>query len=104
MGGNDPLVDAAVEAGVRVWTPSDIAGELVRLCSSEIRAAASIGPVDADLTGGLDKINLTELREQALADGAFDAAATVRPPRPAEAPVTVNALPSPVRASPARRR
>ena len=99
MGGNDPLVDAAVEAGVRVWTPSDIAGELVRLCSSEIRAAASIGPVDADLTGGLDKINLVELREQALADGAFEAAGDGAAAESADAPVTVNALPSPVRAS-----
>ncbi|MCJ7858881.1 type I polyketide synthase [Corynebacterium kalidii] len=99
MGGNDPLVDAAVDAGVRVWTPSDIAGELVRLCSSEIRAAASIGPVDADLTGGLDKINLTELRDQALADGAFEAAADSGTAAGVDAPVTVNALPSPVRAS-----
>ncbi|MEY8566966.1 fatty acid synthase subunit beta domain-containing protein [Corynebacteriaceae bacterium 7-707] len=98
MGGNDPLVDAAVEAGVRVWTPSDIAGELVRLCSAEIRAAASIGPVDADLTGGLDKINLTELRDKALADGAFDAVADTSAGDAAEAPATVDALPSPVRA------
>ncbi|MGO1949080.1 MAG: beta-ketoacyl synthase N-terminal-like domain-containing protein, partial [Mycobacteriaceae bacterium] len=97
MGGNDPLVDAAVEAGVRVWTPSDISGELVRLCTSEIRAAAGIGPVDADLTGGLDKINLTELREQALAEAA-DAPASA-PAEDAGQPVTVNALPSPVRVS-----
>ncbi|MGO1803431.1 MAG: fatty acid synthase subunit beta domain-containing protein [Candidatus Corynebacterium faecigallinarum] len=101
MGGNDPLVDAAVEAGVRVWTPADISGELVRLCSSEIRAAAAVGPVDADLTGGLDKINLTELREQAIADGAFEQVAAsdaADGAGAAAAPVTVNALPSPVRA------
>jgi fatty acid synthase len=96
MGGNDPLVDAAVEAGVRVWTPADISGELVRLCTSEIRAAAAIGPVDADLTGGLEKINLTELRDETLAEGLGDAAEAAASDE-AEAPVTVNALPSPVR-------
>ncbi|MDN6814945.1 MAG: type I polyketide synthase, partial [Corynebacterium variabile] len=97
MGGNDPLVDAAVEAGVHVWSPAEISGELLKLCSESVRAEALNGPVDADLTGGLDKINLTELRDQAVADGAFATAAAVE--EDAEAPVTVNALPSPVRVS-----
>ncbi|WP_417288397.1 fatty acid synthase subunit beta domain-containing protein [Corynebacterium variabile] len=95
MGGNDPLVDAAVEAGVHVWSPAEISGELLKLCSESVRAEALNGPVDADLTGGLDKINLTELRDQAVADGAFATAAAVE--EDAEVPVTVNALPSPVR-------
>lgn len=94
MGGNDPLVDAAVEAGVHVWTPAEIAGELLALCSDEVRTRALDGPVDADLTGGLGKINLVELREKALADAARDAQDT-GDETPASA--TVDALPSPVR-------
>ncbi|MDN6259759.1 MAG: type I polyketide synthase, partial [Corynebacterium sp.] len=47
----------------------------------------------------LDKINLTELREQAIADGAFDTVAAGADAEATQAPVTVNALPSPVRAA-----
>lgn len=97
MGGNDPLVDAAVEAGVHVWSPAEISGELLALCSESVRAEALSGPVDADLTGGLDRINLVELREQALADGAFTPVAEES--EVGDAPATVNALPSPVRVS-----
>ncbi|WP_297006211.1 type I polyketide synthase [uncultured Corynebacterium sp.] len=96
MGGNDPLVDAAVAAGVHVWSPAEISGELLALCSEDVRAQALAGPVDADLTGGLGRINLTELRDRAVADGVFatDDTAVVED---AGAPATVNALPSPVR-------
>ncbi|AGP31782.1 type I polyketide synthase [Corynebacterium terpenotabidum] len=95
MGGNDPLVDAAIDAGVHVWSPAEISSELLALCSEEVRTQALNGPVDADLTGGLGKINLVELRDQAMAENA--AAASDVDEDATASPVTVNALPSPVR-------
>ena len=37
MGHNDPLVDAVTEAGVRTWSPQEMAAELLELCSAESR-------------------------------------------------------------------
>ncbi len=36
MGHNDPLVDAVTEAGVRTWSPQEMAAELLELCSKEL--------------------------------------------------------------------
>ena len=33
MGGNDPLVDAVDAAGVRTWSPEEMAAELLALCT-----------------------------------------------------------------------
>jgi fatty acid synthase len=99
MGGNDPLVGAATEAGVHVWTPAEIAGELVDLCSAQTREKALTGPVDADLTGGLGAIDLPALREKALADAAATDGTTDAAAASGTAPVTVDALPNPVRVS-----
>ncbi|QPK84233.1 DUF1729 domain-containing protein [Corynebacterium qintianiae] len=53
MGGNDVLVPAAEAAGIRVWSPAEIAVELMGLASEESRAKAAEAPLDLDLTGGL---------------------------------------------------
>ncbi|WP_344766658.1 fatty acid synthase subunit beta domain-containing protein [Aeromicrobium panaciterrae] len=66
MGGNDPLVDAVEAAGVRTWTPDEMAQALLETCTPAARASALIEPLTVDLTGGLGGVNL-DLR--ALAEG-----------------------------------
>ncbi|MDR7086477.1 fatty acid synthase [Aeromicrobium panaciterrae] len=66
MGGNDPLVEAVEAAGVRTWTPDEMAAALLETCTAEARAAAHIEPQTVDLTGGLGGVNL-DMR--ALAEG-----------------------------------
>lgn len=90
MGGNDPLVGAARAAGVTVWSPEDISERLLDLCTAEARKAALDGPLEADLTGGLGEISLTELREKAELPQSEELTANE---------ATLSALPSPVRAS-----
>ncbi|WP_230198278.1 beta-ketoacyl synthase N-terminal-like domain-containing protein [Flaviflexus massiliensis] len=88
MGGNDPLVEAAEKSGIRVWTPAEISSELLALCTPESKTKALEAPLDADLTGGMGKINIAALRDE------------VETPVLAEvedAPATLQALPSPVR-------
>jgi fatty acid synthase len=58
MGHNDPLVDAVTEAGVRTWSPQEMAGELLGLCSADAREQAAAAPIVADLTGGLGEAEL----------------------------------------------
>ncbi len=58
MGHNDPLVDAVTEAGVRTWSPQEMAAELLELCGSESREAAADAPIVKDLTGGLGEADL----------------------------------------------
>ncbi len=58
MGHNDPLVDAVTAAGVRTWSPQEMAAELLALCSPESRAAAAEAPIVTDLTGGLGDVEL----------------------------------------------
>lgn len=53
MGGNDVLIPAAKEAGVRIYTPEEIAAELLALSTHEAREEARTQPLVADLTGGL---------------------------------------------------
>ncbi|MGI9086005.1 MAG: fatty acid synthase subunit beta domain-containing protein [Aeromicrobium sp.] len=53
MGGNDPLVEAVEAAGVRTWTPDDMAEALLESCTQESRASAAEKPLTVDLTGGL---------------------------------------------------
>lgn len=88
MGGNDPLVAAAEKSGIRVWTPSEISGELLSLCSAESKEKALEGPIDADLTGGMGRISIAALRDEA--EIAAPEAAQVQE-------ATLQALPSPVR-------
>ena len=58
MGHNDPLVDAVTEAGVRTWSPQEMAAELLELCSAESRESAADAPIVKDLTGGLGEADL----------------------------------------------
>ena len=58
MGHNDPLVDAVTAAGVRTWSPEEMAAELLALCTDASREAAAVAPVVADLTGGLGGADL----------------------------------------------
>ncbi|HIW95402.1 MAG TPA: DUF1729 domain-containing protein [Candidatus Corynebacterium gallistercoris] len=85
MGGNDALVAAAEEAGVRVWSPADMATELLELCTPAARNRAAEAPLERDLTGGLDGIRLSDLRPR-----HEEEAEVASPP-------TINALPSPRR-------
>ncbi len=73
MGHNDPLVDAVTAAGVRTYSPQEMAGELLALCSDASRDAAAGTPIVADLTGGLGE---ADLDLAALAREARDAAET----------------------------
>lgn len=90
MGGNDPLVGAARRAGITVWTPEEISDRLLELCTPEARKQALAGPLQADLTGGLGDISLTELRDEAELPASEELTANE---------ATLLALPSPVRAS-----
>jgi fatty acid synthase len=79
MGHNDPLVDAVTEAGVRTWSPQEMAAELLELCSTDSRKAAALAPIVSDLTGGLGEADLDlaalarEAREAAEAATTEDA-------------------------------
>ncbi len=85
MGRNDPLVAAVEAEGVRTWSTVEMGEQLVALCSAETRAAAAVEPVEADLTGGLNKVNLREL--QASLPEATEAEESTA--------ATVKALPTP---------
>ncbi|WP_460846154.1 fatty acid synthase subunit beta domain-containing protein [Nocardioides ultimimeridianus] len=73
MGGNDPMVDAAREAGVRVWTPEEMAQALLALCTPEAREQAAQQPLQADFAEGLADVRMRDLAEAAQA--AHDARA-----------------------------
>ena len=67
MGGNDPLVAAVEAAGVRTWSPEEMASALLEQgCTAASREQAAVAPVELDLTGGLGDADL-DLR--ALAQG-----------------------------------
>ena len=44
MGDNDPLVEAVNAAGVRTWSPEEMATELLALCTAEAREKAAESP------------------------------------------------------------
>ncbi|WP_018143474.1 type I polyketide synthase [Alloscardovia criceti] len=69
MGGNDPLVDVVESRGIHTYTTQQMAEELLKLCSKDARAQAQLSPLNVDLTGGLgnEPLNITQLREEALA-------------------------------------
>jgi fatty acid synthase len=66
MGANDPLIEAVEAAGVRTWTPQDMAAALLETCEPAARAAARTEPLTVDLTGGLGS---TKIDMKALAEG-----------------------------------
>ena len=87
MGGNDALVAAVEAAGVRTWTPGEMAAELLDLCTPAARRNAAGQPLHADFAAGLADIDLagltpvTEVPEEDAFDGVtIDAL----PPSPAD--------------------
>ena len=76
MGHNDPLVDAVTEAGVRTWSPAEMAAELLALCDPKTRDRAGSAPVTVDLTGGLGEIDLDLAGLAREAQAAASATAT----------------------------
>lgn len=91
MGGNDPLVKAAEEAGVETYSTQEIAEKLLSQATSAVREQAASAPITVDFTGGLGESDLN-LAEMARAEAAKAANAPV-----VEAPRTVAALPTPYR-------
>jgi fatty acid synthase len=82
MGGNDTLVAAVEAAGVRTWTPDEMAAELLDLCTAAARRAAAERPLHADFAAGLADVDLSGL--------------TALSPVPEDEPfdgVTIDALP-----------
>ncbi|MCW2836162.1 MAG: 3-oxoacyl-ACP synthase, partial [Marmoricola sp.] len=77
MGHNDPLVDAVTQAGVRTWSPQEMAAELLELCRADARRTAAVAPIVADLTGGLGEadLDLAALAREARAAAESAAAA-----------------------------
>ncbi|HJQ06545.1 MAG TPA: acyltransferase domain-containing protein, partial [Nocardioides sp.] len=67
MGGNDPMVDAARAAGVKVWTPEEMAQALLALCTVEAREQAAQQPLQADFAEGLADVRMRDLAEAAQA-------------------------------------
>lgn len=91
MGGNDPLVHAVESAGVKTWSTDEMAAELLALCSPQARADAAKGPLDVDLTGGLNEtVDLSALRADIPAEET-----SVTSTDAVTEPLTVTALPSP---------
>lgn len=78
MGGNDPLVAAVEAAGVRTWSTSEMASELLSACSPAQREQAKTAPVEVDLTGGLGATNLdmAALAKQANAEQKSETTST----------------------------
>ncbi len=76
MGHNDPLVEAVTAAGVRTWSPDEMASELLEQCRPEARKAAAIAPIVTDLTGGLGEADLDLAALGREAREAAEAAAT----------------------------
>lgn len=92
MGGNDRLVPAAQAAGIHVFDTEEMADQLLDLVSAESRQAARENPVEADLTGGLSKVDLPALVARAAAEAA---APQTAPEQPVE---HISALPNMPRA------
>ncbi|MDR1862209.1 MAG: DUF1729 domain-containing protein [Candidatus Ancillula sp.] len=96
MGGNDPMVAAVENKGVRTYSTPEIADELLKLCTPVAREEAKTAPIDADLTGGLgSSIDLVALKKEALASMQANAADKVVATDTAQVVKNV-ALPSPV--------
>ncbi|SKB08465.1 type I polyketide synthase [Aeromicrobium choanae] len=92
MGGNDPLVEAVEAAGVRTWSPAEMAAALLEACTPQARQQATEGPLTFDLTGGLGE---ADLDMKALAAEAGDRVAGRGTSPRIEINSTIPALPAP---------
>ena len=92
MGHNDPVANAAEAAGVRTWSTSEMAEQLLASCDVNARAIAADAPIEVDLTGGLAEagLDLAALAKEAADTAAVDEIIE-------ELELTVNALPAPPR-------
>ncbi|PJJ58205.1 fatty acid synthase [Mumia flava] len=96
MGGNDPLVQAVEEAGVRTWAPEEMADALLATATTQARTAGRGGPATVDLTGGLSEaaLDLRALAEGVEAPAASDSDEGVTidalAPSPAQLPATAD--------------
>jgi fatty acid synthase len=87
MGGNDTLVAAVEAAGVRTWTPDEMAAELLDLCTPSARGNAAEQPLHADFAAGLADVDLSGLTPMSPVpeDEPFDGATIdALPPSPAD--------------------
>jgi len=87
MGGNDTLVAAVEAAGVRTWTPNEMAAELLGLCTPSARISAAERPLYADYAAGLADVDLSNLTPTSPVpeDEVFDGVTIdALPPSPAD--------------------
>jgi len=95
MGGNDPLVDAVEAAGVRTWTPTEMAQALLNACTPAARESALEAPLELDLTGGLGDTEIdlkalaADLERPAPASRPTEAVIAALPPSPSQLASTV---------------
>lgn len=99
MGGNDPLVEAVEQAGVRTFSTEEMAQVLVKQLSNEVREQAAQEPVVVDATGGLGEADLN-LAELARSQRGTRAGASAS--ENSEEPKTVMALPNLAEPTPAK--
>ncbi|GAA3543857.1 putative fatty acid synthase Fas [Aeromicrobium flavum] len=90
MGANDPLVEAVEAAGVRTWSPDEMAAALLEACTPQARREATEGPLTLDFTGGLGDADL-DMKALAAQATAGDRVADER----SQSPVEIPALPAP---------
>nr|WP_268236307.1 type I polyketide synthase [Hoyosella rhizosphaerae] len=88
MAHNAPLVDAVEAAGVRTWSPDEMAQQLLAGCLDDARTWAEVEPIELNLTGGLDTaaLDLAELARSLEKDIAE---------KPSEPLDVISALPAP---------
>jgi fatty acid synthase len=87
MGGNDALVAAVEAAGVRTWTPDEMAAELLDLSTTSARRNAAERPLHADFAAGLADVDVSGLTPVSPIpeDEPFDGATIdALPPSPAD--------------------
>lgn len=95
MGHNDGMVAAVEAAGVKTWATEEMAAELLSLCTPAQRAAATIKPIEADFTAGLDP---AAIDMKALAQAASDSEAEETEDAETATQASISALPAPARA------
>lgn len=92
MGANDAMVTAVRNAGVRVWSPDEMAGQLLALCTTAARESAAERPLHLDLAEGLENVNLRDVAAEAQKASA--AAAEAKDEDDADGRGTIDALPA----------
>lgn len=89
MGANDAMVTAVRNAGVRVWSPDEMAAQLLALCTTAARESAAERPLHLDLAEGLENVNLRDVAAEAQ-----KASAAASTDEDEDETVTIDALPA----------